>query len=86
MQIDSSSCYNWIIVPGQNERFMNPPTWKSSVPKPDQSTFDENLVFNIIVQNYIRAIVTEWNLDPDNSRNYYFFYLNFVLLCYFVYL
>ena len=28
---------------------------KSSFPKPDKSTFDENLVFNIIVQNYIRA-------------------------------
>ena len=27
---------------------------KSSVPKPDKSTFDENWVFNIIVQNYIR--------------------------------
>ena len=28
---------------------------KSSVPKPDKSTFDENVVFNIIVQSYIRA-------------------------------
>ena len=27
----------------------------SSVQKPDESTFDENLVFNIIVQNFIRA-------------------------------
>ena len=28
---------------------------KSSVPKPDKSTLGENLVFNIIVQNYIRV-------------------------------
>ena len=28
---------------------------KSSFPKPDKSTFDENSVFNIIVQNYMRA-------------------------------
>ena len=46
---------------------------KSSFPKPDKSTFDENRVFNIIVQNYMRAIVTEWILDPDNSRKYIFF-------------
>ena len=43
-----------------------------TVPKPDKSTFDENWVFNIIVQN------TEWNLDPDNSRKYFFLNLNLV--------
>ena len=28
---------------------------KSSFPKPDKSTFDENWVYNIIAQNYMRA-------------------------------
>ena len=45
---------------------------KSSVPKPDKSTFDENWVFNIIVFRITLELVTEWNLDPDNSRKYIF--------------
>ena len=47
---------------------------KSSFPKPDKSILDENWVFNIIVQNYIRALVTELNLDSDNSRKHFFFF------------
>ena len=45
---------------------------KSSVPKPDKSTIDENWVFNIVIQNYIRAS-NRVNLDPDNSHKYIIF-------------
>ena len=43
---------------------------KSLFPKPDISTFGENLVFNIIVHRITLELVTEWNLDPDNSSKY----------------
>ena len=42
---------------------------KSSFSKLVKSNFDENLVFNI---RSTLELVTEWNLDPDNSRKYIF--------------
>ena len=46
----------WLIITQMMELHIYVEYWqlKSSFPKPDKSTFDENWVFNI-VQNYIRA-------------------------------
>ena len=44
---------------------------KSLFPKPDKSTFGENLVFNIIVQYYIRAS-NRVKFRSRNSHKYFF--------------
>ena len=64
--------YFFIIIVQGIEHIMLCYKLKSLFPKPYKSTFGENLVFNIIVQNYTIELVTEWNLDPDNSRKYIF--------------
>ena len=46
--------------------------WKAHFPKPVKSTFDENWVLTSLYRITLE-LVTEWNLDLDNSRKYIFF-------------